>query len=215
MFKEALVPSTQLTHPLIETHRVNVDISKPQALCICPTRELVIQNLNVLRKMASRTNPPITSRATADIEPRIPGVRLPPIMEHVVIGTPGTLDNWISRRRLSLDAMRVLVFDEADQMLMTEGFMDVSFRMLSNIRKVSPDVQILLFSATFSERVREYCNKVRCAVAGQHVCTGTSLLLVVSHTIKTVPQNWHCCGELTKRVALQRSCPPPLSLPLV
>ena len=53
------------------------------------------------------------------------------------------------------------MFDEADQMLMTEGFKDVSFRMLSMIRKVSPDVQILLFSATFSQRIREYCNKVR------------------------------------------------------
>ena len=49
-------------------------------------------------------------------------------------------------------------------MLMTEGFKDVSFRMLSMIRKVSPDVQILLFSATFSQRIREYCNKVRSTV---------------------------------------------------
>jgi ATP-dependent RNA helicase DDX19/DBP5 len=146
---------------LAAPRRVDVEISRPQAICICPTRELVIQNLGVLKKMAARTNPPITARATSEQEERVRGQRLPPITEHVVIGTPGTLDKWIARRRIALDAVRVLVFDEADQMLMTEGFKDVSFRMLNHIRKVSPDVQILLFSATFSDRVREYCNKAR------------------------------------------------------
>ena len=226
---------------LLPCHRrVNADMSRPQAMCICPTRELVIQNTGVLQKMAARTDPPILVRNTAEQEERIRGQRPPPISEHIIIGTPGTLENWISRRRLPLDGMQVrpwpsvtalnrggsramgfdlaasillrgsrsckrgscnaqppqprqrscstacavphrpctlqnckstmhsarvwlqvLVFDEADTMLMTEGFKDVSFRMLSAIRKASPDVQILLFSATFNERVREYCNKAR------------------------------------------------------
>lgn len=131
---------------------------------MCPTRELVIQNLGVLKKMANRASPPITAKATSDFEDSR-SRRAPPISEHVIIATPGTLDKWIMQRRLALDSIRVLVFDEADQMLMTEGFQDSSFRMLSFIRKVSPDVQILMFSATFNDTVREYCNRVRTAPA--------------------------------------------------
>lgn len=153
------IPVTPMPRP--KHCRVNVEMSKPQAICMCPTRELVIQNLGVLKKMAARTNPPITARATADHEERVRGMRPPPITEHVIVGTPGTLENWISRRRLGLDGIRVLVFDEADQMMMTDGFQDVSLRMLTSIRRVSPDVQILLFSATFGDNVRNYCNKAR------------------------------------------------------
>lgn len=39
------------------------------------------------------------------------------IADQVVIGTPGTLKRWINQRFLKLEKMRVLVFDEADQML--------------------------------------------------------------------------------------------------
>jgi ATP-dependent RNA helicase DDX19/DBP5 len=111
--------------------------------------------------MASRVNPPITCRATSEFEDYRAARRAPPITDHIIIATPGTLDKWISTRRVALDAMKILVFDEADQMLMADGFQDSSFRMLSFIRKVSPDVQILLFSATFNSVVRDYCTKVR------------------------------------------------------
>jgi hypothetical protein len=148
-------------NPVSGLCRVDPSLQKPQAICMCPTRELVIQNQAVLNKMASRVNPPITSRATSEFEDSRSARRPPPITDHIIIATPGTLDRWIVQRRLALDAMRILVFDEADQMLMADGFQDSSFRMLSFIRKVSPDVQILLFSATFNRLVREYCNKVR------------------------------------------------------
>ena len=39
------------------------------------------------------------------------------ITEHVVIGTHGTLKHWFSKRMLSFRSMRILVFDEADEML--------------------------------------------------------------------------------------------------
>jgi ATP-dependent RNA helicase DDX19/DBP5 len=53
----------------------------------------------------------------------------------VVIGTPGKLKNWMSSKPVVLNAnnMKVLVFDEADQMLDTEGFLLDSRRMISKI----------------------------------------------------------------------------------
>ena len=65
----ATLPSFELDH-IWTSCRVNPEISRPQAICICPTRELVIQNQMVLKKMAARTNPPITARATSDPEQR-------------------------------------------------------------------------------------------------------------------------------------------------
>ena len=98
----------------------------------------------------------------------------------------------------------MLVFDEADQMLMTEGFKDISFKMLSFIRKVSPDVQILLFSATFSDRIREYCNKVRrwpvgCIDAPSNCCAGSCAGL--SRTSK-----FRSCSLCCAAVRLRASC---------
>lgn len=39
------------------------------------------------------------------------------VVEQVIVGTHGTLHNWIGRRQLPLRGLRILVFDEADEML--------------------------------------------------------------------------------------------------
>ncbi|CAN1146268.1 DEAD-box ATP-dependent RNA helicase 38, partial [Linum perenne] len=96
--------------------RVNPSFRAPQALCICPTRELAIQNIEVLQKMGKYTG--ITSECVVPMDsgndrfkPR------PPVFAQVVIGTPGTIKRLMSQRKLSVEEMKVLVFDEADHML--------------------------------------------------------------------------------------------------
>ena len=44
----------------------------------------------------------------------------------VVIGTHGRLKNWVSKRLLEVDAINILVFDEADEMLKADAFADDS-----------------------------------------------------------------------------------------
>ncbi|GBG85926.1 hypothetical protein CBR_g40739 [Chara braunii] len=135
--------------------RVDANLNAPQALCVCPTRELAIQNEEVLLKMAKYTG--ITCACTAGADDRVSASRRGKITDQVVIGTPGTLKRWMSKDRI-LDArrMKILVFDEADHMLATEGFQDDSMRIMSMIARQSPNYQILLFSATFSERVKAF-----------------------------------------------------------
>jgi ATP-dependent RNA helicase DDX19/DBP5 len=48
--------------------RVDPTLPAPQALCVCPTRELVVQNLMVLERMAKFTKITATSTAAADFE---------------------------------------------------------------------------------------------------------------------------------------------------
>lgn len=137
--------------------RVDPKIGMPQALCICPTRELVLQNVQVLTKMAKYTGIRCTDTASVGVG------RIPVIADQVVIGTIGKLKNWIGNRTLPVKNIRIVVFDEADEMMAADGFGDDSLKILKEIQKggVPYDkLQILLFSATFSDKVRQFSEKL-------------------------------------------------------
>ncbi|KAM3287918.1 DEAD-box ATP-dependent RNA helicase 38 [Capsicum chacoense] len=140
--------------------RVDPKLAAPQALCICPTRELVIQNMEVLMKMGKYTG--ITSELAipADTTNYIPLAKRPPITAQVVIGTPGTIGKWVSAKKLGMSCMKILVFDEADHMLAESGFQDDSVRIMKAIVKANADCQVLLFSATFGENVKAFVTKI-------------------------------------------------------
>ncbi len=84
-----------------------------------------------------------------------------PVTEQVLIGTHGKLKNWVSKRILSLDFINILVFDEADDMLKADGFADDSLRLIKSIRKKRPQMQLLLFSATFNDTIKKFAMQVR------------------------------------------------------
>ncbi|KAK6140064.1 hypothetical protein DH2020_026199 [Rehmannia glutinosa] len=147
--------------------RVDPKLTAPQALCICPTRELAIQNMEVLLKMGKFTG--ITSELAipADSANYIPIHKRPPITAQVIIGTPGTICKWILARKLGMSQMKILVFDEADHMLAQSGFRDDSVKIMKSITKVNSKCQhgiqsalVLLFSATFDDSVRAFVSKI-------------------------------------------------------
>jgi hypothetical protein len=80
--------------------RCDPNLHKPQALCICPTRELVVQNVDVLRKMATYTGITCMHTAAADDKAQAAQSRMPPITDQVVIATPGRLITWITRKTM-------------------------------------------------------------------------------------------------------------------
>ncbi|CAI0469291.1 unnamed protein product, partial [Linum tenue] len=138
--------------------RVDPLIKAPQALCICPTRELSIQNIEVLEKMGKYTG--ITFECAVPVDSGSEKFNRNPVFAQVVIGTPGTIKRWMSQRKLSVQEMKVLVFDEADHMLAKDGFQDDSLRIIRDIRKAQRNAQVLLFSATFDENVKNFVSKV-------------------------------------------------------
>eukprot|EP00245_Coleochaete_scutata_P011958 TRINITY_DN4539_c3_g1_i1.p1 TRINITY_DN4539_c3_g1~~TRINITY_DN4539_c3_g1_i1.p1 ORF type:complete len:583 (-),score=121.20 TRINITY_DN4539_c3_g1_i1:63-1811(-) len=138
--------------------RVDPNVKAPQALCVCPTRELVIQNVEVLTKMGKYTG--ITCASTTDDDRNYSASRRGKLADQVVIGTPGTLKRWMTRDRiLETRNIRILVFDEADHMLDQDGFQDDSVRIIREVNKSSRQLQILLFSATFSEKVKQFVTR--------------------------------------------------------
>ncbi|XP_031103771.1 DEAD-box ATP-dependent RNA helicase 38 [Ipomoea triloba] len=140
--------------------RVDPKLAAPQALCICPTRELAIQNMEVLLKMGKYTG--ITSELAipADAANYIPINKRPPVTAQVIIGTPGTINKWVIAKKLGTSCMKILVFDEADHMLAESGFQDDSIKIMKAIVRGKADCQVLLFSATFNETVKGFVTKI-------------------------------------------------------
>lgn len=140
--------------------RVDPTIKAPQALCVCPTRELVIQNEEVVTRMGKYTGITTACTATAETSSHLYSSRREKIVDQVVIGTPGTLKRWMTRdKALDTRHIKILVFDEADQMLDQDGFQDDSIRLWRDINKSGVQCQVLLFSATFSEKVKAFAMK--------------------------------------------------------
>ena len=121
-----------------------------QALVICPTRELADQVCKELRLLARFTQ-------NVKILSLCGGVPSRPQTEslehgiHIVVGTPGRLQEHLDKGRLLLDELRVVVLDEADRML-DMGFADIISAIMSSAPKQR---QTLLFSATYAEQIRE------------------------------------------------------------
>ncbi|KAI4341320.1 hypothetical protein MLD38_026055 [Melastoma candidum] len=139
--------------------RVDPNLRAPQALCVCPTRELAIQNMVVLQKMGKYTGILAECAIPMGTSNHVPVSKRPPVTAQVVIGTPGTIKNWMLHKKLGSGQIKILVFDEADHMLAEDGFRDDSLRIIKDIEKNSR-CQVLLFSATFNDAVRNFVTRV-------------------------------------------------------
>ena len=119
----------------------------PQALVVAPTRELALQvskDLEVASKI--RRARVLTVYGGVGYEPQLDALAAG---VDVVVGTPGRLLDLVNRRALDLRHIKVLVLDEADEML-DLGFLPDVERILSH----TPDSrQTLLFSATMPSAI--------------------------------------------------------------
>ena len=124
---------------------------KPRALVVAPTRELAHQVARELSWLLAG------ARVAACVGGADVGAELRALKGgvHVVVGTPGRLVDHLERGSLSLDALRVLVLDEADEML------DLGFRdELEEILKGAPaERRTLLFSATIPPAIEQLARK--------------------------------------------------------
>ncbi|KOM56288.1 hypothetical protein LR48_Vigan10g218000 [Vigna angularis] len=132
--------------------RVDPKVQAPQALCVCPTQALANQNIEVLFKMGKYTG--IASECAVPTDSNALSIaKRAPSMAQVVIGTPGTIKKWMSFKKLGAARLKILVFDEADQMLAEDGFKEDFPEDNGRNRK------ILLFSATFNDTVKNFVSR--------------------------------------------------------
>ncbi|SDN38678.1 ATP-dependent RNA helicase DeaD [Paenibacillus sp. yr247] len=132
--------------PILET----IDVESPdvQALILTPTRELAIQISNELKILVPITGAKVLAAyGGQDVEKQLRKLQG---NIHIVVGTPGRLLDHLRRGSINFYKLKILVLDEADQMLHM-GFLH---EVKDIIAQTSPYRQTLLFSATMPEQVR-------------------------------------------------------------
>ncbi len=132
--------------PLIQ--KIDVGNRVPQALILCPTRELCLQiagDLNDYSKYITDLKI-IPVYGGSSIESQIKSLKKG---VHIIVATPGRLIDLIERKVAKLETIRDVVMDEADEML-NMGFTDSINAILE---KVPEDRNTLMFSATMSPEI--------------------------------------------------------------
>jgi ATP-dependent RNA helicase DeaD len=122
----------------------------PQALIICPTRELCLQITNDLNSFKNKKETVVVTAVYggASIGDQIRTLKRG---THVVVATPGRLIDLIERKAVNLEKIHYVVLDEADEML-NMGFKDDIEFILKNTPKRQ---SIWLFSATMPAEIKQ------------------------------------------------------------
>jgi ATP-dependent RNA helicase RhlE len=132
--------------PIVE--RVDAAEARPAALVLVPTRELAVQVTEELEALAPARGLSVVT-VYGGVPLRKQGARAADA--HVLVATPGRLQDLVDRRMVSLSNVRILVLDEADRML-DMGFKPQVDRI---VRSVPSDRQTMFFSATLDGEVGE------------------------------------------------------------
>jgi translation initiation factor 4A len=135
--------------------RVNPAVKKMQVLVLVHTRELAQQIKAVATSLGEYLG--ITAYSATGGTPLREDLRAIEKGVHFIVGTPGRIFDLMTRRALSRDSMRVLILDEADQMLEDRFKEQVNCILQLGF---PPSCQVALFSATMPEAVLEVANKI-------------------------------------------------------
>lgn len=126
-----------------------------QSLVLCPTRELADQVATEIRKLG-RSIHNIKVLTLCGGQPFGPQIGSLEHGAHIVVGTPGRIEEHLRKGNLVLDDLTNLVLDEADRML-DMGFQDTIDAILD---KAPINRQTMLFSATYPEQIQSIAERV-------------------------------------------------------
>ncbi len=174
---------------------VDADEKEVQALVLAPTRELAMQSAQAIEDFASRTR-------GLDVVPVYGGSPYGPQISalkrgaQVVVGTPGRIIDLIDRGALDLSQVRMLVLDEADEMLRM-GFAEA----VETITESVPDERLTaLFSATMPAPIERIANTHLTNPVKIAVSEESSTVDTIHQTYAVVPYK-HKIGALSRVLA--------------
>ncbi len=162
-----------------------------QAVILCPTRELAIQVAEELKKLSKYKRGieilPIYGGQPIDRQIRAlrKGVQ-------IIIGTPGRVMDHLDRRTLKMDGVKIIILDEADEML------DMGFREDIEIimRKIPKQRQTILFSATMSRPILDLTKRYQ----------NNPQMIKLAHKEMTVPNVEQFYFEVKQQAKTEALC---------
>lgn len=130
--------------------KIEPQIKKPQAIVLCPTRELAVQVAEEIRKLAKYMSDikvlPVYGgqEIVRQIKSLKTGVQ-------IIVGTPGRVMDHMRRKTVKFDNINMVILDEADEML------DMGFRedMETILTETPEDRQTVMFSATMPKAIMD------------------------------------------------------------
>jgi ATP-independent RNA helicase DbpA len=159
-------------------NKLDVKAFRIQTLILCPTRELADQVAKEIRKLA-RTIHNIKVLTLCGGMPFGPQIGSLEHGAHIIVGTPGRIEEHVRKGTIVLDRVTTLVLDEADRML-EMGFQDA----LDTIIKQTPTQrQTLLFSATFPDQIQ--------IIAQRYLTDPIMVKAESSHAESTIEQRFY------------------------
>ncbi len=161
-----------------------------QSVVLCPTRELADQVAREIRKLA-RTIHNIKVLTLCGGMPFGPQIGSLEHGAHIVVGTPGRVEEHVRKGYLKLDNVTTFVLDEADRM-MDMGFQEA---LDAIIEQTPTQRQTLLFSATFPEKIQ---------AISKHIMNEPTMVQVEStHDDSSIKQFFYDIGEQDRMNALR------------
>ncbi len=138
--------------PAIEM--IETDNKKLQAVILCPTRELAIQAAEEINKLA-KYKEDLKVLAVYGGQPIDRQIKALKRGVQIIIGTPGRVIDHINRKTLKINDVKMVVLDEADEML------DMGFRedIETIIEGMPEERQTILFSATMPKPILDLSRK--------------------------------------------------------
>ena len=155
----------------------------PRAMVMVPTHELARQIYTVFTRMAKGTGVvPFCLVGGYTIEEQVKAL---PERVDVVVGTPGRVHDLARNDYVRFDALRVLVFDEADRMLELGFRRDID----SLLRMMPYRRQTLFFSATIGPEIKRLAHRLVRDAIRIEIAPETRIPATISHSLVEVPSD--------------------------
>lgn len=158
--------------------KLEVERFRIQTLVLCPTRELADQVAIEIRRLA-RGMHNVKVLTLCGGQPFGPQANSLEHGAHIIVGTPGRVDDHLRKGNLNLENVAMLVLDEADRML-DMGFQEV---LDAIVVQLPNQRQTLLFSATFPEKIT--------SLAGRLLKDPQQIKVESSHSASSIEQHFY------------------------
>jgi translation initiation factor 4A len=135
--------------------KIDISDNSTQALVVVPTHELAYQITDVIKCLSNMMTgfriKTIVGGSSIDDDVQEMRNNIP----HFIVGCPGRVYDMIKRRHINVNKIKIVVLDEADEML-SSGFKEQVYNIFKYLNQ---NVQIVLFSATLPNNIFQITNK--------------------------------------------------------